>query len=317
VQTFKPTILFVGDVLLSRKVEFFMKSEGILYPFNSIKTLFENREAVVINFEAAVPLLHKPTPYFTTQFSVATSMLAVLAEVGITHASLANNHTEDFGRTGYYNTIAELERSDIITFGDPSTISSSSMTIISLGKFNIGIIGIHAVFSQPDVSALKLQLAELSKITDVQIAYIHWGPEYQLTHSRTQEELAVKLTSAGVDAIIGHHPHVTQDIQMVSGIPVFYSLGNFIFDQYFSTAVQEGYALELSMNDTVLEFSIIPVSSIKKQTQPQVMDETTKRTFLVNLAARSHPDLYKDIKRGMLIVPLRLATSSKTSIISQ
>lgn len=310
------SILFLGDILLSRKVERYMHTQGLLYPFLEVSHLFEDKAAVVANFEASVPIIHKPTPDLNTQFSVLATFLPVLREVGITHTSLANNHSNDFGRAGYTNTWSELRRADVIPFGDPQKIASTSITIIKMGHYRVGLIAIHAVFEQPDKTELNLQLKELSKLSDVQIAYVHWGTEYRLTHSKAQSSLAELLIAGGIDTVIGHHPHVTEDIEIINGVPVFYSLGNFIFDQYFSAAVQEGYALEFTMEPDSLIFNILPVSSLAKQSQPSLMEATDKSVFLTKLAARSDSNLSQSIKLGKLIVPFSLATSTKTRIIS-
>lgn len=311
------SILFTGDILLSRKVERYMRTEGIDYPFRGTRSLFSNKTAVVINFEAAIPFVHKPTPDFITQFSVATSVLPILSEIGITHASLANNHSVDFGRTGYDNTWRTLQDVAVIPFGDSDNISSSSITVIELGRYKIGLLGVHSVFAMPNQSDLVLQLAELTKISDVQIAYVHWGIEYQLHHSLAQENLARILIAAGIDSIIGHHPHVTQDIQLINGVPVFYSLGNFIFDQYFSNAVRESYVLDFSISEQSLVYNLLPVSSLNKQSQPTLMSEGAKQNFLDRVAARSQRDIAQNIKQGKLIIPFYLASSSKSRIISQ
>lgn len=313
---FEPTILFVGDILLSRKVERYMHTKGADYPFLGVRDLFKNRAAVLVNFEAAVPQIHVPTPDMTTKFSVSSSILPILSSVGITHASLANNHANDFGRSAYLNTKRELELNQVIAIGDPTAISSSSQTVIKLGKYRVGIVAIHAVFSEPNKEQLQKEIILLSTVSDLQIAYIHWGTEYQIKHSKSQEIIARSLIDLGIDAIIGHHPHVTQDIQLINGVPVFYSLGNFIFDQYFSPSVQQGYALSLLMRDQSLVFDIFPVSSLNTQSQPSVMKDTEKNQFLLNLGKNSDPLLVGNIKLGKVIIPILLATSTKTSIIS-
>ena len=129
--------------------------------------------------------------------------------------------------------------------------------------------------------------------------YVHWGDEYELVHNAKQRDLAEKLIAAGVDLIIGHHPHVVQDIEVIDGVPVLYSLGNFIFDQYFSTEVQIGYTVDLVLSSTSQKVNLVPHTAQAK-TQPRLMTETEKIGFHEALAHRSDPTLTNAIKAGLI-----------------
>jgi poly-gamma-glutamate synthesis protein (capsule biosynthesis protein) len=76
------------------------------------------------------------------------------------------------------------------------------------------------------------------------IVYTHWGEEYRPA-TLNEKSLALIFVTAGADAILGSHPHVVQEDAIVAGVPVFYSLGNFIFDQYWNESVSRGLAVEL------------------------------------------------------------------------
>jgi poly-gamma-glutamate synthesis protein (capsule biosynthesis protein) len=115
-----------------------------------------------------------------------------------------------------------------------------------------------------------------------QIAYIHWGKEYDSVHSKEQEVLAHFLIDNGVDAVIGHHPHVVQDIEVYKGKPIFYSLGNFIFDQYFSDEVQEGLAVRVDTSKDILRYTLIPFESKSIKSQPKLLSLLDKDTYLEN-----------------------------------
>lgn len=298
--TVATTVLFLGDVMLGRNVEFLSDSNGVEYSTASIATELPATDAVVANFESAMASPHRRTRAYTTQFSTASTMLPALLALGVTHASLANNHALDFGVTGYNHTITELSQIGITPFGHPDTIGTSSVTILD-GPQRIGMIGINTVFSVPDVEQLRLQVAELQTSTDVQVAYIHWGDEYIPVHNQAQENFARELVAMGIDVIIGHHPHVVQDIDIIDGVLVFYSLGNFIFDQYFSTAVQEGYAVHMLVEaDRELSFTIIPITSVDTRSQPRKMNDEETIVFLTTLAEQSNPVIRDQIMQNNL-----------------
>ena len=301
----KYDILFTGDVMLARKVEVYMNNEGLDYPFRRLPEMKNSATYMVGNFEASVPKVYVPTPYFTFAFSVPEKNLQALKDFGFTHLSLANNHTYDYGEAGLANTILALKNFDIEPFGRPNHISYHTTSILNLKDVNIGLIGIHALFSTPQKSVLKEAINLLKEETNLTIAYIHWGDEYILTNNNNQSSLADTLIELGIDMIVGHHPHVVQNVEIRSQVPIFYSLGNFIFDQYFSRHVQEGLLLGVSLKADSWEIELIPVTSIDKQTSPRLMLSDEKDVFLRELAERSDESASKQISSGLLTIPIK------------
>ena len=311
------TISFLGDIMLARSVELLMNEHGADYPFKNVPDIASSSAFIVANFEAAIPSLHEQTPSGGMRFSVSSTAIPYLAKSGITHVSLANNHSLDYGRSAFTQAKNILTSSGIVSFGQADSVSTSSVTYLTVGSTTQAVIAIHTLFSAPDDAILRELLEEMSRQSDVQIAYIHWGEEYSLVHTNAQEKFATRLVALGVDIIIGHHPHVTEDIQIINGVPVFYSLGNFIFDQYFSTAVQEGFVLQLSIAADQFLFTILPITSIGTRSQPRLMNESEREVFLSGLAARSDQTLSDSIKTGKLILSRPLATTPKNSTISR
>ena len=114
--------------------------------------------------------------------------------------------------------------------------------------------------------------------------------------------------------IVGHHPHVVQGVDFIEGVPVFYSLGNYVFDQYFSKDVQEGLVISVNNLDEAMEISLLPVTSKTTLSQPQPMKPKDHADFLKKLARKSHPDLEDFITRGLISTDVKIATSSKVAI---
>jgi gamma-polyglutamate biosynthesis protein CapA len=309
-------VVFVGDVLLARHVEYLLSARGTTYPFKNVANIFGDAPAVVGNFESAILKNHIKTPSYVTTFSVAAKYLPLLAEAGFTTVSLANNHALDYGQATFNNTVEALTFASLIPFGHPQSVSSSSVTYLKSGDYTIGMIALNDVFANVSTEEIENQINDLANNSEYQIAYIHWGEEYVLKHNTRQEELAEFVIDAGIDAVIGHHPHVTQDIQMYQGKPIFYSLGNFLFDQYFSVDVQQGLAVELKLASSTVEFTLIPVSSEGTPAQPHLMPEDDRELFLKNLARRSDAGQAQNIAQGKLILPLNLATSTQTGMIA-
>ena len=113
-----------------------------------------------------------------------------------------------------------------------------------------------------------------------------------------QQALAQHLVGEGVDDIIGHHPHVVEDIARIDGVPVFYSLGNYVFDQYFDAEVESGLAILMSIEKEQLVFDLAPVLS--KRSVPTLPSKNDAKSFLASLAERSDVSLQSDIVRGTI-----------------
>lgn len=315
--TLSKPIFFVGDVMLARHVEYLMSINGGDYPFQKLG-FFKNEPSFVFgNFEAAVPKVHHKTPNFGFSFSVNPTYLNELKKAGFTHMSLANNHSFDFGLDEFINTKTELAKNDLVSFGEVSKLATTSFTLIDNGKVTIAVIGVFALDLAPSITELEDLLAKLPSKVDYKVAYVHWGTEYQETPSTSQRKFAQVLSSLGFNIVIGHHPHVTESVEMVNSTLVFYSLGNFIFDQYFSNQVQEGLVLKSDFDVNSVTIQLLPVTSIDSHAQPRLMNEWEKGTFLNNLAEISPEPLKSEIQSGLIFYSKTLATSTEMAMMGQ
>ena len=104
-------------------------------------------------------------------------------------------------------------------------------------------------------------ISVLASATDMVIVNMHWGREYEHQYNKRQQEIAQALVDRGADMIIGHHPHVVQGMEIYHNKPIFYSLGNFIFDQYFSADTQEELAVEAVIDGEGMELVLHPLKS--------------------------------------------------------
>lgn len=290
-------IYFLGDVMLARDVERRILQAGNDFPF--AKIAFPETSFVVANFESASPAVHVPTPNNTFRFSTRHDFLPILRSLGITHVSLANNHSYDYGLAGYNDTITALWDSELIPFGHPTQVASTSIQYLETASGTVGVLALHTLYSAPDKVQLQSLLKELRERSDWQVAYVHWGEEYVINPNTAQRTLAKLLVAEGVDLIVGHHPHVVESVERVDGVLVFYSLGNFIFDQYFSTEVQQGLVLRLSFANGP-QVELLPVSSESVRIQPRYMEAMAKSAFLAKLASSSDPVLVSGIVEGVL-----------------
>lgn len=292
-------IIFTGDIFLGRAVERAWQNEGIA-PFARITDFLQQGSAVVGNFESALPPQHVPTPDFGWQFSVATSAIPLLQDAGFTHLSLANNHSYDYGAEAFAFAVDTLNEAGMRAFGRPGSLSDDSYVIVPLESAVVGIIGIEALDVLPETAVLAASLDQLGAVSDIQVAYVHWGTEYADTANQLQTSLAKQLAELGVDIIVGHHPHVVQDIQMIEDTLVIYSLGNFVFDQYFSPEVQTGLVVDLAVSAQTMQIGLHPVSSVGFRHQPARLEGDERHVYLQTIAERSATSLQSAIESGVI-----------------
>jgi gamma-polyglutamate biosynthesis protein CapA len=146
------------------------------------------------------------------------------------------------------------------------------------------------------------QVRQAKKTTDFVVVVPHWGAEYKLNIQPALQRQAHQLIDAGADLIIGGHPHVVEPVEVYKNKFIAYSLGNFIFDQYFSTDTQRGLMLNLSVAKHQLIVTIVPLVSV--QSQISVATGTARQQLLDRIAAgcpNSAP-VRNQIKNGVLTI---------------
>jgi len=171
------------------------------------------------------------------------AILWILQSLGFNTVTIANNHMRDDGYAWYMQTINNLQ-THTIDYAGWTHFKGINKNVV-LTKNIRGIpLALHAYdlynrFSG-DVDGYCLDLTDYHYQWYRNIVSIHRWTEYQTIHNRLQENIGKKLIDCWADIIVGHHPHVVQDIQRYQGKPIIYSLWNFLFDQYFSEATQKG-----------------------------------------------------------------------------
>ena len=310
------SIVFVGDIMLARHVEHLMNVKGYGYPFAGSNFLSIEPAYIVGNFEASIPLKHIKTPNYNFQFSVSKDYLKGLTEAGFTHLSLANNHAFDFGLEGYNNTKKVLGENSLTAFGQPKSLGQDTISYLTASNTTYALIGLNETQMDINPKSLTSVLKEARENSDVQVVYIHWGPEYKHEPNKAQRLIAKMLSEAGVDIIIGHHPHVIQSIEKINDTLVFYSLGNYIFDQYFTRSVMEGLAVSLTKVGDNLKVTLMPHSSRESQAQPRLSEGESRAAILTEIAKYSDNNMAEMIIAGEVIVTLSLATSTEIAIMN-
>ena len=211
------TILFTGDVLLDRGVRRVAERKGISYLFEEVSPIFREADAVIVNLEC--PLTDTISPVNKKYIFRADARWAKdLKAVGITHAAMANNHTNDQGRRGLQATAQHLTEAGITPLGYGKNFKEQMSPVliekdgISVALFNATTLTIENWCRIDDKPGIAQPTEEelLDGIGDFQhrhpdthiVVVLHWGVEFQPYPSIRQRALAHKLSEAGVAAVI-------------------------------------------------------------------------------------------------------------------
>ena len=196
--------------------------EDYEYPFLYMREYFENDDFTFLNLEVVMGLGVGKQASKTFVFSAPEEYVQIMTCSSVEAVTLANNHTEDFGAEGYANTIRILEENGIsYVEEDKTTLFTTESGLV------IGLYADSFDFKESDIVENIAALRDAG--AEIVICAFHWGTEGAYRHNDKQERYAHAAIDAGADMVVGHHPHVLQDMETYNGKPIFYSLGNFSF----------------------------------------------------------------------------------------
>lgn len=235
-------IILVGDIMLGRSVmTTSLAKNDYSYPFKKVSS--ELRQANIVFGNLENPFVEGCPKTDTGMVFCADPKMALgLTLAGVNVVTIANNHAGNYGVEGIIETKKTLTEYGVDYTGDGNLATKEVKGV----KF--GFLGFNYLYGKPSEYDLKM-VKESKETVDVLIVGVHWGEEYQAKAGTKQKEIADLLTKAGADIVVGHHPHWVQDEEVVNGKPVFYSLGNFVFDQMWSQKTKEGLAIRLTFRD--------------------------------------------------------------------
>jgi len=275
----KVNLWFFGDMMLDRYVRQIINQKGVEYSFVNLKEKLLEKDLVIANLEGSFTD-YKPKALAPNNmsFTFDPKIVPTLKELNFGLFGLANNHSLNFGKEGLAQSREYLSQNQIEYFGDP--LNQDLSLIKEIKGYKIGFVGYHE-FSNPDLAPILAEIKNLSDKTDLIIVNPHWGIEYKKVFSNSQQSKAHQFIDAGADIVIGHHPHVIQPIEIYNGKAIFYSLGNFIFDQTFSSDTQQGLSLEITIDNNQIKYHLTVLQS--KNLQVDYMDKLNEEKLLQDL----------------------------------
>lgn len=258
------SIIFTGDVMLGRSVNTrIQKYADPTWPFKNIANVLSAADVTIVNLESPFSIGCQPTDTGML-FCADPHSVFGLVYAGVDIASLSNNHINNQGREGVDETVSILKENGIIPTGlgkpEFKTVKNIKIAILSFCDL-----------PQMNEKEMASQISDSKNDADIIITTFHWGQEYQKNPSSRQTLLAHLAIDSGADIVVGHHPHWIQTDEVYKGKPIYYSLGNLIFDQMWSEETRLGEILKVTyQNTTLLNKEVTPIK-IFDYGQPSIL----------------------------------------------
>ena len=264
------TLSFVGDIMLARNVERTIIDRGADWPFSQLGDLFDGSDLVIGNLEGTVRPTRNVEVTNQMTFDTTPDNLQIVKDAGFTHLSLANNHADDYGSQVTRDSREAVEAYGMVPFGDPYA-SEQFVVRENVHGVALSLIGFHA-FGETAADILEA-IENEDKQGRFVIVFPHWGPEYVFPAPASETDPAHLFINAGADLIVGAHPHVIQNVEVVGDVPVIYSLGNFLFDQEWSAETSRGMTVQVTITPDAIDLAFTPVHINTRQTYPMTEEE--------------------------------------------
>ncbi len=280
------SLIAVGDIMMSRTVETRMKRHGMDYPLRETAGFLRDADITFGNLECPITPGRTVAP-FTMSFRAPVESAAVLRDAGFDMLSLANNHSMNFGAKGISDTFRYLAENGVAFAGAgkdaeeanaPRFIEVRGLRFAFLAYNDDDVVpdGYEATDKRPGTAFMRIErMREAVKAAKAQADFVlvsmHSGAEYVNKPNRRQTDFARAAIDAGAEMVIGHHPHVVQTLEKYNGKYIFYSLGNFVFDQMDTPDTREGLAVKVTFTHTgVAKMALHPVL-IHDYAQPRLL----------------------------------------------
>lgn len=284
----KIVLAFVGDIMLDRSVYNKIKNYGggdFNYIFKNIKDDLLKYDFLVGNLEG--PISDKGVDrYDLYSFRMNPEVISAFKNVGFDAFSVANNHINNWGIEAMEDTFLRLNNAEIkVLGGGLNDIDASYPKIVEIDGTKIAFLA----FSQFDKGkyeatasssgiviiseeALNSGIKIAKENSDLVVVIFHFGEEYAEESNSYQKKYSHLAIDLGANLIVGHHPHVVEEVEIYSNSYIAYSLGNFVFDQYFSKETMEGGLLEVTVqNKKIIDVKLTKIE-MNKNYQPEIVE---------------------------------------------
>ena len=327
------TIAAVGDLMLGGRAGPYLTQYGPDYPFRDVMHVLRQADLVAGNLESSIS--GRGAAVENKKFTLRAGPIAAqaLKSAGIRVVSLANNHSMDFGPLALQDTLAALDENAVLYTGagmdlddarTPAIVKIKGKTVAFLSYSLTFPLEFFASAGQPGTAPgyadfVKADIEKARPLADLVVVSFHWGAELMTAAKDYQVELGRHAIDWGADLVLGHHPHVLQEIEVYKGRLIAYSLGNFVFGSESNRTNTSMILLLTFRSNTLTKVEAVPidVNNYRVKYQPKVLTGRAAEDVLdsINAAsARFKTKLVRASDRGVLIIPPREGTGHSSDI---
>ena len=305
------TVKALGDVILGRTVYKIMNQQNDWSAaFAKTSSFTKDADLTLADFESTLSdTADHPTLGMT--FSAPSRAAAGLNFAGIDAVNVANNHAYNQGSKPFVETLKTLKDYNVPYFGGGINASEAHRPLIKEVKgIKVALLGYSSIIgtheagtADPGQAYLSMQpwgqfdearavqmesdIRAAKQQADLVFVYYHWGVEYTHTANDDQRAIAHRAIEAGADVILGTHPHWVQGVEWYKNKLITYSLGNFVFDQEWSTETKQGTVLSLTFEGTNLIGAKLTPYQIENYYQPRFVSTALGTTILNDVYSHS------------------------------
>jgi len=321
------SLIVVGDIMLGGRARHRIKEHGRDYPFGAVLPILQRAPIVLGNLEG--PLAQKAQKLDRNfSYRVKPKAASSLLRAGINVVTLANNHLVDCGREGVLETLEALAVAGVAPLGAAANEQAAHEPVIrEAGGLRIGLLGYYwnrrcAATAKLPGSAmgvfeeLETDIRKLRSQVDRVVVTFHWGRPYKPEPSPRARAKALFAIDCGAHAVVGHHPHIVQELEIYRRCPIFYSIGNFAFGSGNSQA--EGLMIGFRFEDARTVVNVYPLYVKNRDPrvnyQPKVLrGDAAERMLrrLIQISPRGGTFLEIARGTGKLELPFRNPTRRK------
>lgn len=301
-----------GDVIFGRNGGIRQQQFGDwLLPMYQVKDFMNSFDVTVANFECFVSESIDLSTVDPLDFVTRPQSLEGLALAGFDAVTMANNHAvfsyAGYGIPGMRDTMRFLNAAGIAPFGAGENLAEASAPwVASINGVSIAFYGVDGVTANLDypyadgvqangtpvdargdrggTNPLRLSqnLADIQALAgqyDIVLPYFHMGEQYLWTPMQWVVDVSRQCIDAGATAVLTAHPHATMGMEFYKGKPIYYSIGNYVYDQMFSVETREGYFLEMTFIGNELKGFRIHPTDVLDFVQPRFMSGLQTASF--------------------------------------
>jgi len=297
------SIAAVGDLMLGGRAEPFLRDFGPGYPFTEVMPYLERADIVIGNLES--PVSTRGTAVENKTFTLRAGPIAAeaLQHAGFRVVTLANNHMMDFGPLALEDTLQSLDDRGILSTGagmdlddarEPAIIKVKGKTIAFLAYSLTFPLEFFASARRPGTAPgyadfVKADIEKVRPHVDIVVVSFHWGAELLPAAKDYQIELGHRAIDWGADLVLGHHPHILQELEVYKGRLIAYSLGNFVFGSESNRTNYSIVLLSTFKSNTLVKFEVVPldVNNYRVKYRPHVLTGKAAADVLGSINAAS------------------------------